>query len=61
MAPGEPVYREYALAHFFRHFELTEHINPTKIAAELKHGVLTLHLPKAEAAKPRKIAVAVAA
>lgn len=56
-APGDPVYREYGLVNFFRQFELNEKVDQSKISAELKHGVLTLNLPKAEEAKPRKIEV----
>jgi HSP20 family protein len=58
--PGDPVYREYELVNFFRQFELGEKIDQSKISAELKHGVLTVQLPKAPEAKPRKIAVSVA-
>lgn len=60
VAAGEPVYREYDLANFFRQFELNERVNQERISAELTNGVLTLHLPKAEEAKPRKIDVKVA-
>lgn len=56
-ASGQPVYREYTLVNFFRQFELNDRVDQSKISAELKHGVLTLSLPKAEEAKPRKIEV----
>jgi HSP20 family molecular chaperone IbpA len=56
-ALGDPIYREYDLLNFFRQFELNDRVDQLKISAELKHGVLTLNLPKAEEAKPRKIEV----
>jgi HSP20 family protein len=59
-APGELVSREYELVPFFRRFELGEKIDQAKITAELKHGVLTLQLPKAEAARARRIHIQVA-
>jgi HSP20 family protein len=58
-APGEPLYREYELANFFRQFELTDRVDQQRISADLKNGVLTLSLPKAEEAKPRRIDVQV--
>ena len=53
--PGNLLRREFALSSFFRQFKLTETVDSDKIRASLKHGVLRLELPKAEAAKPRKI------
>jgi HSP20 family molecular chaperone IbpA len=51
------LYGEYDIGDFFRTFAIGETIDGERIFAELKNGVLTLHLPKAEAVKPRKIAV----
>jgi len=48
---------EYGIGDFFRTFSIGETIDSGKISAELKDGVLTLHLPKTEAVKPRRIEV----
>jgi HSP20 family protein len=49
--------REYGVGDYYRTFRVSEQIDAGRIVAEYAHGVLTLHLPKVEAAKPRKIAV----
>lgn len=42
---------------FTRSFELPKDVDQTRIAAELKDGVLRVQLPKAEHARPRQITV----
>lgn len=42
---------------YYRQFKLSDRIDADAGQAELKNGVLTLRLPKSEAAKPKKIAV----
>ena len=57
-APSGTVLREeYGVGDYRRTFAVGEQIDPERITAELHNGVLAIHLPKAEAAKPRKIQV----
>lgn len=52
-----PAYTEYGVGDYFRSFVLTEAIDRDRIEATLKDGVLRIVLPRAEAAKPKRIPV----
>jgi HSP20 family molecular chaperone IbpA len=49
--------QEYEEGDFYRAFTIHESIDATRIEAECKNGVLIVHLPKVEAARPRQIDV----
>ncbi|HXS53383.1 MAG TPA: Hsp20/alpha crystallin family protein [Usitatibacter sp.] len=51
------VYAEIRVARYRRTFVLGRDLDPEKIDASMKNGVLTLHVAKREHAKPRRIAV----
>lgn len=53
----QPVYTEYNVGNYRRSFSLSNKIDQGRIAAEINDGVLTVTLPKAEEAKPRRIAI----
>jgi len=55
----EPVYAEVRVAQYRRSFTLSRDLDTGRIEASMKNGVLTLHIPKAEQAKPRRIPVSV--
>lgn len=49
--------REYGVGDFYRTFQVSEKIDAAAITADYANGLLTLHLPKTEAVKPRRISV----
>jgi HSP20 family protein len=53
----QPLYTEYNVGNYVRSFQLSSKIDQRGINAQLKDGVMTLVLPKAEKVKPRRIAV----
>ena len=56
--PGlQPASAEYRVGDFERSFTVSELVDVEKVQASVKDGVLRLTLPKAEAAKPKKIEV----
>ncbi len=57
--PGSTVYREFELGSYFRQFTIPETLDHGKAKADFANGILTLRIPKAEIAKPRRIEVQV--
>ena len=57
--PGTSAYREFELANYYRQFTIPESLDHEKARADYVNGILTLWVPKAEVAKPKRIAVQV--
>jgi HSP20 family molecular chaperone IbpA len=51
------LYAEVRVARYRRSFVLGRDLDTERIEASMRNGVLTLHVPKREHAKPRRIAV----
>lgn len=55
--PGRCVRQEYGVGDYRRSFRLGDGFDASLIAAEYRHGVLTIRVPRLAAVRPRKIAV----
>jgi HSP20 family protein len=53
----QPIYSEYNIGPYRRSFRISSRVNQDNIRAELRDGVISLVLPKAAEAKPRRIEV----
>jgi HSP20 family protein len=58
--PGRPLFKEFETAPYYRQFSIPEILDHEKAEADYANGILTLKIPKTEAAKPRKIEIKVA-
>ncbi len=54
---GAVQWEEFGEAEYQRTFSVPQTIDVGKVSAEMQDGVLRLHLPKSEAAKPRQIEI----
>ncbi len=54
---GNALVEEFEPGDYYRAFVLGQDVAADQISAELKNGVLTVHLPRSAAAQPRRINV----
>jgi len=57
---GAAQWEDFGDVEYQRTFSVPQSIDVSKVNAEMKEGVLRLHLPKSEAAKPRQIEITMA-
>lgn len=55
--PEGRILEQARVGDYFRAFQLGSEYDRSRISAVLKDGILTLHLPKREEAKPRRIEI----
>ncbi len=55
--PGSLLARDHRPGDYFRSFMVPQGIDQEKVEADLREGVLSVHLPKSEGLRPRKIEV----
>jgi HSP20 family protein len=56
-AAWTPLYAEYRAGGYHREFRLGDAVDPDRIAATMRDGVLELRLPKTDRHRPRQISV----
>lgn len=54
---GATTWEEFGNLRYVRNFSVPQTIDVDRVEAELKDGILRLHLPKSEASKPRRIEI----
>ena len=54
---GVTTWEEFTDVEYVRRFSVPQTIDVERVEAELRNGVLKLHLPKSEAARPRQIEI----
>ena len=55
--PGRAVHQEYGIGGYRRSFRLGDDFDASQITANYRHGVLTIHVPRLAAVRPRKVEV----
>jgi len=55
--PGRGIRQEYGIGDYRRSFKLGDDFDASQITADYRHGVLTIHVPRLAAVRPRKVEV----
>ena len=54
---GRPIRQEYGIGNYRRSFRLGEDFDASQVTADYARGVLTVHVPRLAAVRPRKVEV----